>query len=67
MAIRNIPKQMVHLQIILEEKWQEKSQQEGVRRCKDNWKRQGFLVEMSKWLYIRKIHICIHSAHGQLR
>lgn len=37
------------------------------KRCKDNWKGQESLAEMSKWLYTKKIYICICNANGQLR
>lgn len=37
------------------------------RRCKDNWKGEEALAEMSKWLYPPEIYICIRSANGQLR
>lgn len=37
------------------------------RRCKENWKRRGYLAKISKWLHTGEIHICISSANGQLR
>ena len=36
------------------------------RRCKENWKRQRSLGEISKKLHAEEIYICITSANGQL-
>lgn len=61
---KHFPKQREHLQIILEEKWLEKSQQEDVKTTG----RDGSLwPKCPNGCTPKKIYICIRSANGQLR